>query len=112
MSQLAELKYNSLSLVYLQIFTVEDFNHDILDKEKFVPIPNSIDRQIFYTNNNNNSRPVERYRFKSFDFKVCLEESGTKIEGCIFVELSVFFNRTVSLSYRMLIYGKNCRSSW
>jgi len=107
MSCSESLIYNSLSLVYLQIFTYEEFDNTLLDKAQFTPIPNSIDKQIFELNDGSKS-PVERYRLKPFTFELSLNDKQ-KIEGEIFVEMSLFFNRTVSLTYRMVINEASCK---
>lgn len=105
-----ELRYNSLSFVYLQIFTVEAFDRTILNPEQFVAIPNSIDKQIFYTAGNQENA-VDRYKFRPFEFKLKLQDTEREIQGIMFVEMSVFFRRTISVTYRMVIDGKKCSTS-
>lgn len=106
-----ELRYHSLSLVYLQIFTAQQMDLSRLAAEHFAKIEdNSIDRQIFYTDTAYGN-PVERFRMQDFDFSLHLRETDVSIKGKMFVEMSVFFNRTVSLSYRMVIDGKICTAS-
>jgi hypothetical protein len=117
-----ELRYKSLSLVYMQIFTVENFSHDHLNKEHFEKISRTIDQQIF-DRAHLPKGPVERYRFDPFFFELQLkspgergEESSRKIPparvaGEMLVEMSVFFDRTVSITYRAVIDGRRCSSS-
>ncbi|MDR1414232.1 MAG: hypothetical protein LBI96_00325 [Odoribacteraceae bacterium] len=117
-----ELRYKSLSLVYLQIFTVEGFDQQRLDNRYFKSIPNSIDRQIFDLASLPRN-PVERYRFTPFHFSLRLDSSregeartGQRqepalVEGTMFVEMSVFFARTVSITYRAVIDGTRCTCS-
>jgi formylglycine-generating enzyme required for sulfatase activity len=103
------LRYNSLSLVYMQVFTVENFDHSRLDATRFVKIPNSIDRQIFDCDGLP-EKPVERYRLDPFPFTLELKDDA-RVTGEMFVEISVFFRRAVSVTYRMMIDGKHCTCS-
>ena len=119
MSCSESLRYNSLSLVYLQIFTYEGFNESLLRAPLFTAIPNSIDKQIFELNENEEG-PVKRYRLESFPFELTLiddnEDENSEeekpepqvIEGTMHVEASIFFNRTISLTYRMVIDETFC----
>jgi hypothetical protein len=114
------LRYNGLSLVYLQIFTVDDFDHTRLPAKYFKFDPDSIDRQIFHTDTLPEEL-VRRYKIApSFDFSLRIREDENEVHGydpdpvtiggTIHVEMSVFLNRTVSLSYRMMIDGQTCRA--
>ena len=120
MSCSERLRYNSLSLVYLQVFTYEEFDSSLLKSPLYTPIPNSIDKQIFELDDNSEA-PVKRYRLKSFPFELTLIDDSKKdetkekkielqvIEGLMHVEMSLFFDRTVSLTYRLVIDEPFCK---
>ncbi len=113
-----ELRYNSVSLVYLQVFTVDKPQKEpwkwpwnkgkkTLRAFPFEPVDTPIDRQIFVTGG---EKPVERFKLPSFDFTLNLDDPAVTVTGTMFVEVSLFFDRTVSLSYRMMIDGEVCKA--
>ena len=120
------LKYNNLSIVYFQIFTLEFGKQknnrkedrrngntnvstsickptaDDIEKGGFEPVKEPIDKLIF--SYNNKTKPVERYKFKEFSFKAKFDEPyEVEINGKVMVEMSLFFNKTVSLTYTIII---------
>ncbi len=105
-----ELRYNKFAIVYIQIFSVDHFDVSQL-AGRFVEVDNSIDSQIFITDELHES-PVKRYGVRGFDFSLSLDEPyPVTLSGHIFVEVSVFFGRTVSVTYRMVVDGDYCRCS-
>ena len=105
------LRYNKFSIIYIQVFSVEGFDVSQLSAGRFSPVDNSIDGQIFITDELHGS-PVERYGVRGFDFSLSLDEPyPVTLSGHIFVEVSVFFDRTVSVTYRMVVDGDCCRCS-
>lgn len=127
-----ELKYDSLSIIYLQVFDIKKLKDDSKTKKKkgntdtkkyLVRKENSIDQQIFNTDTCG-SNSVKRYQIQcddkdgkcdGFEFEIEFDEkdeSGKSnkinIKGRMKIEATVFFNRTVSVSYRMAIDGVNC----
>jgi hypothetical protein len=120
------LLYDGLSIVFMQIFSIDfpkvrkklenlSFNETCINikpnETKFVKKDDdAIDQQIFI--NSEKTKPVSRYKLKGFDFKINLEEPyEVSLEGHMFVEMSLFFNKTISLSYRMVIDGKHVISN-
>lgn len=112
------LRYNSFSIVYMQVFSVERFDRSLVRSGFFEPKDpaDSVDRQIFM-----DPSPVERYTARGFDFSLTVEKpedvrgiadgfpDRVRVEGRMAVDVSVFFGRTVSVTYRMVVDGKNCR---
>lgn len=100
-------------------------------KEKEDRDPTSLDNQIFSSIAERN--PVERYQLKGFDFDLCIRRTEEElipgpaslpeeewdfkekdiieahIKGSISIVVSVFFKRTVSVSYRLRLDGEKCR---
>lgn len=109
--QADELRYNKFSIVFIQVFSVDRFDVSRLCTGGFSKIDNTIDGQIFITDELHES-PVERYGVRGFDFSLSLDEPyPVTLSGHIFVEVSVFFNRTVSVTYRMVVDGDYCKCS-
>ena len=106
-----ELRYNEFSIIYMQVFSVERFDVSQLCPGRFAEVDNSIDGQIFVTDELHGS-PVRRYAVRGFDFGLSLAEPyPVTLSGHVFVEVSVFFERTVSVTYRMVVDGDYCRCS-
>ena len=104
-----ELRYNEFSIIYMQVFSVERFDVSQLCPGRFAEVDNSIDGQIFVTDELHGS-PVRRYAVRGFDFGLSLAEPyPVTLSGHVFVEVSVFFERTVSVTYRMVVDGDYCR---
>jgi hypothetical protein len=121
------LRYTELSIVVMQIFSMElpdvkqpptpdktgldAYNTIVVDKKTATAgyvseDANAIDRQIFTLNEN--MRPVRRFKLQGFDFRIRLDEPyKVTVAGHLFVEMSLFFNKTVSLTYRMVIDGEH-----
>lgn len=122
------LEYKGLAIVYFQIFTLMDECSEcdvckigkMLGECKYIKpkLPKeAIDNQIFIYSKN--ISPVKKYKLDGFSFKLTLKEptsalsftddgmkrqdANISISGIIKVEMSVFSNKTVSLSYRMVI---------
>ncbi|MCL2175441.1 MAG: hypothetical protein FWB73_05280, partial [Treponema sp.] len=112
------LEYRGLSIVFFQIFTFMDECDDCASCKiakdfrdcKYIKLksPNeAIDNQIFVYIKN--VSPIKKYRLKGFKFKFTLkdeedeEQEALIISGEMLVEMSIIYNRNVSLSYRMII---------
>lgn len=119
------LRYNQFSIVYMQIFAISKCS-----KEVFEGMPSGcsgtgmpgnvksktkkdIDKQIFVIGEEGS--PVTRYKLPDFDFTVHLDaeshlyEAG--VSGKIKAEMSVFFDKTVVLTFSMMLDGKACQST-
>lgn len=119
------LRYNQFSIVYMQIFAISE-----CCKEVFKGMPSGssgtgmsgsvksktkkdIDKQIFVIGKEGS--PVTRHKLPDFDFTVHLDaeshlyEAG--ISGKIKAEMSVFFDKTVVLTFSMMLDGKVCQST-
>lgn len=117
--ELKGLRYDGMSLVYIQIFSVEQQPKerkniceflDGVSKDFLTPDVSAIDQQIFIYDPAH--RPVHRYKLRGFNFSIHLDDPyEVDISGHIHVEMSVFFNKTVSLTYRMVIDGDYCKKS-
>lgn len=108
------LAYPGFSTVFLQIFSLDDVRKFVPDKgirENFIePVRKSIDRQIFTLQNDD--RNIQRFNLGGFDFTLSLDEPyPTEMEGHVFVEMSMFFEHTISISYRFVFDGDICRFS-
>lgn len=98
------LIYNGFTLVFIQSFSLTNGNK--LDKlNNYVhAIENSIDNQIFNLRGFANKSLIRRYRLKGFNIYIKLdEEDGPAVEGFVHVEASLFFDNTVTISYRLVI---------
>jgi len=128
------LKYRDLSIVYFQIFTLESvklkksevrgvdnseicvFKRTEIDKSNVNEQDEPIDKIVFSYNKKPKhedklkgtgcklAKPVERFEFKGFSFKVEFDEPyPVEVSGEVRVEMSLFFNKTVSLAYTIVI---------
>jgi len=110
------LRYTELSVVMFDIFTFVDscerctvcgINNEIIEFGDYVKSlegkPGStIDKQMFVYGNNES--PLHKYKLEGFTFKLKLNEpEPVLIEGKVYVEMSLFYYRTVSMTYRMVI---------
>ena len=103
------LRYKGFSMVFMQTFvTPYAF---VFSPEKalatglFEPIENDIDEQIFVLPKN--QKNIARYKLHGFHVDIHLDEPyPVHLEGDIYVEMSLFFNKTVSLTYRLVNDGK------
>ena len=107
------LRYNGFSLVFMQTFVVPyGFKFDIEKAERTGLIEhkeNDIDSQIFVLPQNQKS--IARFKLQGFHMDVKLDDPyPVHLEGDIYVEMSLFFNKTVSLTYRLVNDGKAFRS--
>lgn len=118
------LIYNSFSMILFQTFTIEKLKNgfedgnggDVTRRESS---PNSIDNQIFTHNND----IIKRYILPSFKTKIIISEPEddeedkeddkdstvkeeartTTIEGLVEVRAAIFFDKTVQISYRIVV---------
>ena len=107
------LRYNGFSIVFMQTFVVPyGFEFDIEKAVKTGLIErkeNDIDSQIFVLPQNQKS--ISRFKLQGFHMNVKLDDPyPVHLEGDIYVEMSLFFNKTVSLTYRLVNDGKAFRS--
>ncbi len=114
-TQKQELRYNQLSIVYMQLFSLENLkSYEAINfaSDCIKPHQSKIDSQIFIFDKEH--PPVYRYTLPSFNIDIKINDkvdpdtgkiNGPLIEisGEVFVELSIYFNRTVSISYRVVI---------
>lgn len=117
------LRYNQFSIVYMQIFAISE-----CCKEVFKGMPSGssgagmsgsvkskkdIDKQIFVIGEEGS--PVTRYKLPDFDFTVHLDAEShlyeARVGGKIKAEMSVFFDKTVVLTFSMMVDGKVCHST-
>lgn len=113
------LRYDGFSIVYMQIFYVGDSNDfdkgkdlKCLEKHPLIKRDNDpIDQQIFVFAESV-KEPVKRYELEGFDIKIDLDDPyEASICGHVHVEMSVFFKKTVSLTYRLVVDGSICNST-
>ena len=107
------LRYNGFSIVFMQTFVIPyGFEFDIEKAVKTGLIErkeNDIDSQIFVLPQNQTS--ISRFKLQGFHMNVKLDDPyAVHLEGDIYVEMSLFFNKTVSLTYRLVNDGKAFRS--
>lgn len=122
------LKYKDLSIIYMQIFTLkfEDLKKHI-KTEKFMELDpeskkymvevveeedkeESIDNQIFIYGANKNL--IRRYKLPNFTVIIQLiKPYPVRLECEMHVEMSLFFNQTISMTYRMVIDDEIQKSS-
>lgn len=107
------LRYKGFSLVFMQTFVVPyGFEFDIekaVGTGLFERIEKDIDSQIFVLPPNQKS--IARFKLQSFHMDIKLDDPYVvHLEGDIYVEMSLFFNKTVSLTYRLVNDGKAFRS--
>lgn len=106
------LVYNKFSIVYMQTFGIRECRRELFTGPFFTEDPNHIDKQIFIVERGRKA-PVTRYKLPGFEFVLELENPyKVKIEGRMFVEMSVFLDRTVTLTYRMMVDGEVCSASF
>lgn len=98
------LIYNGFAIVYIQSFSLNNSNK-LEEIEPYVQvIDNSIDSQIFNLGGFENQSLIKRYKFKGFNISIKLDEDeGPVIEGKVHVEASLFFDNTVTISYRVVV---------
>lgn len=107
------LRYPGFSVVFLQIFCLDyarDFfiPKDITDAGVITRKVKDIDSQIF-TLNKTDRDSIRRFDLPGFRFEVTLDEPYTlTLKGKVFVEMSILFNHTISLSYRFVFDGNHC----
>ena len=118
------LKYNGLSIVYFQVFTLADECNECAEckiiggfaepeNTKYIKRKSEkevIDNQVFVYSQN--TSPVKRYKLEGFSFSITLKDPHrVSISGKMLVEMSIFHNRTVSITYRMVIENKRDAST-
>lgn len=125
------LRYKEFSIIYMHTFGINECNTTLFKghKEFIKEDDNPIDRQIFAIEDDEKS-PVTRFKLPSFDVEIKVEseikeseqeqdeeecfmpyEYDAKIRdiehitvrGKVFVELSLFFNRTATLTFRLMV---------
>jgi hypothetical protein len=95
----------------LDIFSIDTIEKLNFNKDLVQSIENGIDKQIF-NQNHIYGNAIKRFKIKGFDIKVIIDEPyPIEITGKVFVEFSVFFDKTISLSYRLLFDEEACLSS-
>lgn len=109
------LVYKGFSVVYLQTFGIRECNLNLFPDFMQPKGSDSIDHQIFVTGQGVDM-PVVRYRLPGFDFELELPQKlknpyDVKITGHMSVEMSLFLNYTVTITYRMRVDGKNCEAT-
>lgn len=110
------LKYPGFSIVFLQIFSL-DHCREFVPSSKTInsgfitPKDNGIDNLIFNLSQNQ-KKNIRRYDLLGFDFKLPLDDPyPLEFSGRVQIEMSLFFEHTVSISYRFLFDGNACLMS-
>ena len=103
------LRYKGFSMVFMQTFVTpyaSTFSPEkALATGLFEPIENDIDEQIFVLPKN--QKNIVRYKLHGFHVDIHIDEPyPVHLEGDIYVEMSLLFNKTVSLTYRLVNDGK------
>lgn len=125
------LRYKKFSIIYMHTFGINECNTKLFKgyKEFIKEDDNPIDRQIFAVEGGEKS-PVARFKLPSFDVEIKIESEIEESEreqdkdegfmpykydakirdiehitvcGKVFVELSLFFNRTATLTFRLMV---------
>lgn len=98
------LIYNSFAVVYIQSFSLNQGNFFEKTNQYVQVIDKSIDNQIFNLQGFANQSLIKRYKLKGFNIFIKLDEDkGPVVEGFVHVEASLFFDNTVTISYRLLV---------
>lgn len=97
------LIYNDFSIILIQTFTSAGIEIPLTPETKFF-IKNddvgNFDDQLF----THSDKIIHRYRLKGFD--ICIDIGGntpTRLHGHVHVRAAVFFNKTVEISYRIIV---------
>lgn len=122
------LRYRSFSIVYMHTFGINGCNYKEFNSKFIVDDINPIDKQIFSVDKDD-EKPVKRFKLPSFyvdiTTNVKIDESEEEQEenkkpayfydskisdveqivykGWVAVELSMFFDRTATLSFRLMV---------
>lgn len=102
------LRYKGFSLVYMQTFILPQGQKFSTDKATanglLVPIEKDIDSQIFVLPRH--GKHIQRFKLGSFRSEISLDDPyELKLSGDVFVEMSVFFDKTITLTYRLVNDG-------
>lgn len=104
------LRYRNFSVIYMQTFALNGLDDKLFDPHFVVQEQNPIDEQIFVYRDG--QAPVKRYILPSFSVKIGMKEPYyAEVEGKVYVELSVFFNRTVIIVYKLKVDGVSAKAS-
>lgn len=107
------LRYPGFSAVFLQIFCLDYSRDFLIDRETeaagiITRKEKDIDSQIF-TMSKTGEDSIRRFDLPGFGFELTLNEPYTlTLKGNVFVEMSILFNHTISLSYRFVFDGNLC----
>lgn len=106
------LIYNSFAVVFIQSFSLNRGNLFEKTNQYVQTIDNSIDNQIFNLQGFANQSLIKRYKLKGFSILIKLDEDeGPVVQGYVHVEASLFFDNTVTISYRLVI-DSNKQLDW
>ncbi len=96
------LLYNNFSIIFLQTFIAP--NVQIAENDFISGVTEgTIDEQLFIRETKD-SEIINRYKLKGFDISIEIgKENPVHIEGHVCVMLTVFFNLTFELSYRIIV---------
>lgn len=105
------LRYKSFSIVYMQTFGINECICRKFDEKYICVDENPIDALIFNVGEGE-VPPVTRFKLPPFEISVDLDEPyPVTVKGKVFVEMSLFFNRTVTLTYRFMVDGEEASST-
>ena len=106
------LNYKGFSVVYIQAFSLSRGNHFDKTSSLVEEIDHSIDHQIFNLRGFASQQLIKRYKLRGFNILIKLDEDdGPLVEGCVHVEASLFFDNTVTISYRLVVDSEK-QLSW
>ena len=108
------LRFKGFSLVYMQTFILPQGQKFSAEKAVanglLVPIEKDIDSQIFVLPRE--GKHIQRFKLGCFRSEITLNDPyELKMCGDIFVEMSVFFDKTITLTYRLVNDGNAFRCS-
>lgn len=108
------LRFKGFSLVYMQTFILPQGQKFSASKAVanglLVPIEKDIDSQIFVLPRE--GKHIQRFKLGCFRSEITLNDPyELKMCGDIFVEMSVFFDKTITLTYRLVNDGNAFRCS-
>ena len=97
------LVYNDFSIILIQTFTSAGIEIPLTSETNFFikkDDDGNFDDQLF----THSDKIIHRYRLKGFD--ICIDIGGNtpaKLHGHVHVRAAVFFNKTVEISYRIIV---------
>jgi hypothetical protein len=100
-----QLEYHSFCIVWFHIFSSSNVRY-LCHRSNFLRMHHpAVDREIFDRGFLDLEHSLCRYVACGFDIdvKISAEDDAPRVQGHVYVEVSVYFDTTVSVSYRLMI---------